>query len=88
LKQLRARIVECRTGMAPGELKWHARLLCEEMLGVNRIGPVKSSGTNGTRGPAEVEVGVYVVADGDEEKAREFFDSLTIDMGGRLVLPG
>ena len=72
--------------MAPHELKWHARLLCEEMLGVNRIGVVKSSGTNGTRGPAEVEVGAYLVKDGDEEKAREFFENLAIDLGGRLVL--
>jgi hypothetical protein len=85
LPQLRARIVECRTGMKPHELKWHARLLCEEMLGVNRIGAVKSRGTNERRGPTEVEVGVYVVKDGDDEKAREFFANLAIDLGGRIV---
>ena len=72
--------------MAPHELRWHARLLCEEMVGVNRIGAVKSSGTNESRGPAEVEVGAYVVKDGDEEKVREFFESLAIDLGGRLVM--
>ena len=72
--------------MASRELRWHARLLCEEMLGANRIGAVKSSGTNGTRGPAEVEVGAYVVHEGDDEKVREFFESLAIDLGGRLVV--
>ena len=72
--------------MAPHELKWHARLLCEEMLGLNRIGAVKPSGTNEVRGPAEVEVGAYVVNEGDEEKVREFFEALAIDLGGRLVL--
>ena len=73
-------------GHGAPRVEWHARLLCEEMLGVNRIGPVRSTGTNGTRGPAEVEVAAYVVEDGDEEKAHEFFESLAIDLAGRLVL--
>jgi hypothetical protein len=46
---------------------------------------VKSRGTNERRGPTEVEVGAYVVNDGDEEKAREFFANLAIDLGGRIV---
>ena len=71
--------------MARQELKWHARKVCEEMLGVNRIGAVTMRGSNGTRGPAEVEVGAHVEADGDEEKARAFFVALAIDLGGRLV---
>jgi hypothetical protein len=69
--------------MKPRELKWHARMLCEEMLGANRLGGVRTQGTNG-RGPSEVTVGAYVVNEGDEEKAREFFESLAIDLGGRL----
>ena len=86
MQQLRAHIVECRTGMKSGELKWHARMLCEELLGANRIGVVRSTGTNAVGGPTEVEVSAYVVRDGDEEKAREFFESLAIDLGGRPVL--
>ena len=72
--------------MAPRELKWHARLLCEEMLGVNRVGVVRTSGTNANRGPTEVTVGVYAVHEGDEEKARAFFEALAIDLGGRAVV--
>jgi hypothetical protein len=60
-------------------------MLCEELLGANRIGTVRSTGTNAAGGPTEVVVGAYVVRDGDEEKAREFFESLAIDLGGRLL---
>jgi hypothetical protein len=86
LQQLRAHIVECRTRMGHHELKWHARMLCEEMLGVNRIGTVRSIGTNASgRGPEEVEVSAYVVHEGDGEKAQGFFESLAIDLGGRIA---
>jgi hypothetical protein len=54
------------------------------MLGTNRTGPC-STGTNASRGPAEVDVSAYVVHEGDEEKARAFFESLAIDLGGRIA---